>query len=296
MEIKTLRCFLAVAELGSMTRASEILHLSQPALSKRISALEDELGRRLFVRHSFSLELSDDGRLLRDKAKDLVGMAARIKDAFPKGGSLAGGTVSLGLAESLQIRYLARAIRAFSSEHPGFRYHISSGDTEQVVEKLDKGLLDYAALCQLPDPDKYGYVEFPEPDVWGLVMPKGHSLAAKKSVTFEDLRPLGLFCSQQSWDQDIPRWCGSRRDELTLKGTFRLSYNGSIFVEEGMGFMLTFKGLVDSRPWLTFRPLEPPLTTPLCLIWRKDGMMAPVCAAFLECVKSCFAETNNHKS
>ena len=88
MEIKTLRCFLAVAELGSMTRASEILHLSQPALSKRISALEDELGRRLFVRHSFSLELSDDGRLLRDKAKDLVGMAARIKDAFPKGGAL----------------------------------------------------------------------------------------------------------------------------------------------------------------------------------------------------------------
>ena len=63
-----------------------------------------------------------------------------------------------------------------------------------------------------------------------------------------------------------------------------------------MGFMLTFKGLVDSRPGLTFRPLEPPLTTPLCLIWRKDGMMAPVCAAFLECVKSCFAETNNHKS
>lgn len=79
MEIRTLRYFLAVAREENITRVAEILHVTQPTLSKQLKSLEDELGKKLFIRHSFSIKLTDEGILLRDRAEDLIGMADRIR-------------------------------------------------------------------------------------------------------------------------------------------------------------------------------------------------------------------------
>jgi DNA-binding transcriptional LysR family regulator len=151
MEIRTLRYFLAVAREENMTRAAENLHVTQPTLSKALRALEDELGKKLFTRHSFSIALTDEGMLLRDRAEDLVMMADKIEKEFLSLDDLTGGELYFGLAESWQIRHLAREIKALKAICPRLQYHITSGDTEQVTEKLDKGLLDFAVLCELPD-------------------------------------------------------------------------------------------------------------------------------------------------
>ena len=148
MEIRTLRYFLAVAREENMTRAAENLHVTQPTLSKALRALEDELGKKLFTRHSFSIALTDEGMLLRDRAEDLVMMADKIEKEFLSLDDVTGGELYFGLAESWQIRHLARAIKALKAVCPGLQYHITSGDTEQVTEKLDKGLLDFAVLCE----------------------------------------------------------------------------------------------------------------------------------------------------
>ena len=137
MEIKSLRYFLAIAREENMTKAADILHVTQPTLSKTLKSLEDELGKE---------------------------------------------------------------IRKLKKRYPGFTYHITSGDTEQVTEKLDKGLLDFAVLCEKPNTAKYDYVKFPEADIWGAVMPADHPLAAKKSVKVKDLIGQPLFCSEQSWN------------------------------------------------------------------------------------------------
>ncbi len=79
-----------------------------------------------------------------------------------------------------QIRYLAAAIRKFREIYPNLRYHITSGDTEQVTEKLDKGIIDFAVLAQEPNTAKYHYLTFPVADLWGVVMPKDCPLAKKK--------------------------------------------------------------------------------------------------------------------
>ena len=78
MEIRTLRYFLAVAREENMTRAAQILHVTQPTLSKALRSLEEELGKKLFPRQSFSIRLTEEGVLLRDRAADLIGMADRI--------------------------------------------------------------------------------------------------------------------------------------------------------------------------------------------------------------------------
>ena len=287
MEIRTLRYFLAVAREENMTRASEYLHVSQPTLSKQVQALEDELGKKLFIRHSFRIELTEEGMLLRKRAEDLVSMADRIAGEFAALDDVTGGDVYFGLAESYQIRWLARQIKQFKEVYPGLRYHISSGDTEQVTEKLDKGVLDFAVLAEEPDTAKYHYLTFPQADVWGLVLPQEHPLAKKQSITADDLVNLPLFCSEQGWQKDIPHWAGNRMDALHLEGSFRLSYNASLFVKEGLGFLLTFDRLIDTGPGsgLVFRPLAPKLETKMYLIWRKYQVFNPIAERLLASLK-----------
>lgn len=299
MEIRTLRYFLAVAREENMTKAAEILHVTQPTLSRTLRALEDELGKKLFTRHSFSISLTEEGLLLRDRAEDLITMADKIEKEFLSLDDITGGELFLGLAESYQIRYLAKDILKLKTVYPGLNYHITSGDTEQVTEKLDKGLLDFAVLCDTPDARKYDYIPFPESDIWGVIMPYDAPLTKKETVTAEDLIGLPLFASEQSWKNDIAKWCGERINELHLEGSFRLAYNASVFVKEGLGYQLTFARLIDTSPesGLIFRPLSPKLETKLFLIWNKYQTFTPIAERFLLQIKKSFEEyeTNNSK-
>lgn len=294
MEIRTLRYFLEAAREENMSKAAELMHISQSALSKQLKGLEEELGKKLFVRHSFSIELTEEGMLLRKRAEDLLSMADKITAEFASMDDIIGGNIYFGCAESYQIRHLAVLIKRFKKQYPGFHYHITSGDTEQVTEKLDKGLLDFAVLVERPDYAKYNVVKMPESDRWGLVMPAGCVLAQKDCITFEDLLGLPLFCSGQGWHADLPLWCGERINKLTLEGSFRLSYNASVFTREGLGYLLTFEHLVNtsSESGLVFRPLYPELTTDMFIIWKKHQVFTPIAERFINELQKEFGRNN----
>ncbi len=291
MEIRTLRYFLAVAREENMSRAAEQLHVTQPTLSKTLKALEDELGKKLFTRHSFSIALTEEGALLRDRAEDLVSMADKIEQEFLTLDDITGGDIYFGLAESYQIRYLAREIRAFKKIYPDLRYHITSGDTEQVTEKLDKGLLDFGVICETPDERKYHYILFPEADYFGAAVPVDSELAKKDRITADDLAGLPLFTSEQSWENDIRPWAKDRFPQLHLEGSFRLAYNGSMFAKEGLGILLTLNNLIDTSPesGLVFRPLYPHLEMKMYLIWNKYQCFTPIAERFLKHIRTSFA-------
>ena len=270
MEIRTLRYFLETAREGNMTRASERLAVSQSTLSKQLKGLEEELGKKLFIRHSFSIELTVEGMLLRKHAEDLLSMADKITEEFKSMDDILGGDIYFGCAESFQICYLARMIRLCREQYPGLHYHITSGDTEQVTEKLDKGLLDFGIVVEEPNREKYHALAFPEADRWMLVMPEHCELAKK----------------------DLPRWCGERVKELQFEGSFRLAYNGSVFAREGLGYLLTFDKLIDTSPGsgLIARPLSPVLETPMYLIWRRYQVFTPIAERFLSIARQEFVK------
>ena len=231
--------------------------------------------------------------LLRDRAEDLVAMADKIEREFIMLDDITGGDLYFGLAESYQIRHLAREIRKFKAAYPGLNYHITSGDTEQVTEKLDKGLLDFAVICsELPDTRKYDYITFPEKDIWGAVMPSDHPLAKKEVIGVDDLVGKPLFCSEQSWQREISEWAGERAGELRLEGSFRLSYNGSMFAREGLGILLTLEHLTDcsEESGLVFRPLSPVKETSFYLIWSKYQTFTPIAERFLAQIAKSFAQ------
>lgn len=287
MEIRILRYFLEIARAGNMTRAAETLHVSQPTLSKQMKDLELELGKKLFRRSSTSLSLTDEGMLLRKRAEDILDMVDKTTDEFKALDEITGGEVHIGCAESHQIKYLARAIKTFKESYPLFRYHLTSGNTEQVVERLDRGLIDFAVIAEPPNLSRYNYMEVPGVDRWGLIMRKNSPLAEKQTIHFEDLEGLDLICSAQGMQFDISRWCGEKADTLNLSGTFNLAYNGSVFVKEGLTYMLTFDNLVDTGEGseLCFRPLVPPLETKIYVIWKKYQVFSPIAELLLKTLK-----------
>ena len=290
MDIRNLRYLLDFAREENMSRAANHLHVTQPTLSKVLKGLEEELGKKLFTRKSFSIKLTEEGMLLRDRAENLVEMADKIAAEFSTLDDITGGDLYFGLAESYQIRSLAKELATLKKKYPNFTYHITSGDTEQVTEKLEKGLLDFAVICETPDSSKFGHLPFPGKDIWGAIMRKDHALANKKHVTVKDLIGQPLFCSDQSWANEIPSWAKENFSHLHLEGSFRLSYNGSMFAAEGLGILLAFEKLIDcsEESDLTFIPLSPKCETKFHLIWNKYQSFTPIAKKFLEQVSLSF--------
>ncbi len=284
MEIRVLRYFLAIAREGSMTAAANVLHVSQPALSRQMKELEEELGKKLFRRESHSLSLTDEGMLLRRRAEDILDMVDKTAEEFQAIDELQGGDVYLGCVESFQIAHIARKIKRFKAHYPLFRYHIVSGDRTVVLDRLDRGLLDFGIVVDMPDPDRYQYLELPGTDTWGVVMPNNHPLAQKQVIRADDLFGEELICSERAAEVDIPRWCGKKADRLNFTGSTNLAYNGSIFVREGLGLMLAFEHLIQpsGENGLVFRPLEPRLESKMYLIWKKYQVFAPIAQRLLE--------------
>ncbi len=286
MEIRVLRYFLTVAREENITKAAEKLHITQPTLSRQLKQLEDELGKKLFVRGNYSVHLTEEGMLLRKRAEDILSMVDKTEEEFHNIDELTGGDVYIGCAESCQISYLARKIGDLKKQYHGLRYHITSGNTEQVAERIDRGLLDFAVICEPPNLSKYNYTELPKPDIWGVVMKKDDVLAKKKAIEFSDLSGRPLICSEQGMKFDISRWCGEKADELDLSGTVNLAYNGSVFVREGLGLMLSFDKLVNTseESGLVFRPLVPQLETKLYVIWKKYQVFSPMAEKLIELI------------
>ena len=110
-------------------------------------------------------------------------------------------------------------------------------------------------------------------------------------ITFEDLKGIRVMVSDQALEADITRWCGEQIDQLDLAGTLTLSYNGSVFVKEGLGGMLTFDHLIDTSPesGLVFRPLSPKLENKMYLIWKKYTVFSPITDCFLQHLTDYFA-------
>ncbi len=283
MELRVLRYFLEAAHEGNITHAAERLHISQPTLSKQLKELEGELGKKLFIRGNYNVRLTDEGMLLRKRAEDILDMVEKTEEEFKSLGEITGGDVRIGCAESDGIKYLAQRVKSLQERYPRFRLHLYSGNTEDVEERLDRGLLDFAVLAQEVDLSRYNYLKMPESDTWGVVMRKDSPLAEKETVRMKDLLNLPLICSRQGITEDYPRWFGEKIDTLNIVATFNLAYNAGVLVREGIGYLITFDKLINTGAdsELCFRPLAPMLETKLYFVWKKYQVFTPAAELLL---------------
>lgn len=281
MEIRVLRYFLAVAQEGSVTRAARALHLTQPTLSRQIRELEEELGQTLFSRGGRELSLTREGLLLRQRAEEIVGLAEITEKEFRSlGEKTVSGDLSLGCWESKALSFVTDALKVLQDEHPLIIPHFFSGNGEIVMDRLDKGLLDFAVLMGAENTERYYSLPLPNHDTWGLLMDKDDPMAQKKAITAEDLLGIPLILSSQSLSRDeLSGWLGFPMSRLHIAATYTLLFNGSLMVRSGLGYALRFDHIAPSgkdSPF-AFRPL----TSPLSLVWKKHQILSAPAEAFL---------------
>ena len=285
MDIRVLQYFLAVAREESITRAAERLRMTQPPLSRQLKDLEDELGKQLLIRGSKKVTLTEDGMLLRKRAEELVDLMEKTKAELTSSDENINGDIHIGCGETEAISFLAQAAWNLQQKHPLIHYHIYSGDAERVMERLDKGLIDFGLLVGPVDVNKYDYIRLPLKDRWGVLMRKDSPLAEKESITAEDLWDKPLIISHQtSINSEMFSWLKTDITKLNIVATYDLVYNASQFVKKGFGYVIALDKLINTTgdSSLCFRPLYPILEAGLCIVWKKYQVFSKASNAFLQ--------------
>ena len=289
MEIRVLRYFLAIAREGSITNAASFLHVTQPTLSRQIRDLEKELGQKLFTRGSHNMTLTAEGMILRKRAEEIISMVDKTEAEFNSMENVVAGDIYIGGGETEAIRLVAEIAHDLRVDYPDVHYHLYSGNSEDVTERLDKGLLDFGILIQPADISKYDYINIPAKDTWGVLMRRDSPLAEKEVIHKEDLLSVPLICSRQAISgnrrgNEFAQWFGEDFDKLDIVTTFNLVYNAAIMVEARIGYAITIDKIANTTESsrLCFRPLEPRLDSGLNVIWKKYQVFSPAAELFLE--------------
>lgn len=294
MDVRVLRYFLAVAREESITGAADYLHLTQPTLSRQLMDLELELGKKLLIRGSRRVTLTEEGLLLRKRAEEILDLVEKTQSAFHETDQAEiAGDIYIGGGETDAMRLLAKTAKELQALHPHIRYHLFSGNAEDVTERLDKGLLDFGILIEPVDLSRYDYIKLPAADVWGVLMRKDSPLAQLEYVQPKDLWQQPLLTSRQAMAQKgLLSWLGKKPEELNIISTYNLIYNAALMVDEGLGYALTLDKLVNTTGdcTLCFRPLKPRLEVGLVLVWKKYQVFSKATAQFLDRLQAKFPE------
>lgn len=294
MDLRVLQYFLAVAREQSFSGAAELLHLSQPTLSRQLKELEAELGKQLLVRSNRGVSLTEEGMLLRKRAEEICGLVQKTRSELMASEDTIAGDVSIGAGESSQNRVIAQAAHAVQRRWPEIRFRLSSGNAAFVTEQLDKGLIDFGVLYGNIAHNKYESLPVPLSDRYGVLMRKDSPLAQKEHITAEDLYAQPLIVSNQEVEDGWPtlRRVIAETGRLNVAATYTLIFNGSQFVEEGIGCALCFDGLINtggSSP-LCFRPLHPTVATSPHIVWKKHQKLTKASEKFLEQLRLTLAQ------
>lgn len=293
MEIRELNYFIAVAECGSISKAAQKLFITQPNLSRQLQKLEEELGQKLLIRGNKNTELSDAGKLLYKRAKEITELASKTRDEISSDNGELAGTVSIGGGESYAVELIARAAKDMKDDHPRVKFDFFSGDTDAVTEKLDKGLIDFGILIEPSDLTKYNSLRLPLKDTWGILARDDSPVANKSFVTPKDLQDLPLIFSVHSFKKNaITEWFDKPPEKLNVVATYNLLYNASLMVKQGIGYAVGLDKIVgtSSESGLKFIPFEPRLETHLDVAWKKSAVLSRTSETFLKYLKNTLAK------
>ena len=285
MDIRSMQYYLAVVREGTISAAAEALHVAQPSLSRQMKELEEELGAALFVRGNRRITLTEEGMVLRKRAEEMVRLMQRTEEEISQLKNHVSGSVRIGAGESVSFHYLSRTAASIAKEHPDIRFHITSGDTRDLMDELNDGLIDFAVVFSNVDHALYESIPLPAEDGFGVLMPKDSPLAEKEVLRLSDLKNYPVIASRAS-EQFFSGAKGY--SSLNVVATYNLLYNASLLVEDGLGYAICFDRLInvtgDSK--LCIRPLVPRIENAGNLIWKKYQVFSPAVQMFIDRIRS----------
>lgn len=281
MDIRLMEYYLAITREGNISAAAESLHVSQPALSRQMKDLEEELGVTLFERGNRKITLTEEGMVLKKRAEEMVHLMQLTENEITNVKKRISGDIRIGAGESHIFHFLSQAAGELMKNHPDIRLHITSGDTKDLMDQLDNGLIDFALIFSDFDHSLYHALSLPLEDTFGVLMRKDHKLAGKVQLTVKDLYGEPLIISRIA--EDII-FVNSDMSKLRIVATYNLIHNAAILVEDHIGLALCFDQLVNTGTdsLLTFLPLKSSASIKGTLLWKKYQILSPAVRLFID--------------
>ncbi|MGI6028316.1 MAG: LysR family transcriptional regulator [Candidatus Heteroscillospira sp.] len=288
MELRVLNYFLMVAREENITKAAQLLHLTQPTLSRQLMQLEEELGVKLFHRSKHSIILTEEGMLLKRRAQELVSLSEKTVQELSRRDSVLSGEIAIGCGETKSMSYLSEQMVALRTQYPLVQFQIHSATADDIKERIEKGTLDMGLLCEPVDIGKYEFIRMPLKEKWGILVPEDSPLAEKKFVTPKDLTTVPLLISRrESVKNELSSWFGDYYDQLQIAASFNLIINAATMVKCRAGAATCFD-LGVTYDGLRFIPFSPVLETGSVLVWKKNQVLSPATSYFIKQLRNAF--------
>lgn len=289
MEFRVLEYFLAVVKEESISGAAKFLHLSQPTLSRQLKDMENELGKTLFIRSNRKIKLTEEGLILRKRAEEIIELMKKAQAEINLSDEILAGNIYIGAGETVGVRELIKVFKNLRKEYPLINLHIVSGDKTTVLEDLEHGLIDFALVFGKVDNNRYDGFSLKSVDCFGVMMRKDDPLAEKDIIKPDDLFNKPLILSRQLYkDNNISELLSCDKKKINIVGTYNLLFNGSLMVEEGIGYAICFDNIInvtgDSK--LCFRPLSVEIRPKMSLVWKKNQVFTKLSEKFLDNIKN----------
>ena len=289
MELRVLRYYLTVAREENITRAADMLHITQPTLSRQMAELEEELNTRLFERTNRKIVLTESGMLLRRRAEELISLADKVQQEFQSGGDELTGLISIGSGVTAAVSAcLPKLLQDYAQKYPQVRFELHTGTAAGIKDLLDKGLLDIGILMEPIEVEKYDFVRLPVKEVWGILMPADDPLAQKPAIAPGDLQDLPLIVSWRIREREAKAWFGGDTAHLNVFCTYDLIDNAATLVERRLGYAFVIQGALKPAPGLTFRPLAPEVSNTSVLVWKRYQPSHPAVQKFIELAQDAY--------
>ena len=285
MELRTLRYFLAAAQEENITRAAELLHITQPTLSRQMMDLERKLGTTLMLRGKNGLTLTDDGIFFRQRAEEIIELADRLEQVFVEKNTDVSGVISIGATESVGSRLFAKLVKQFSDKYPLVRFDLYNEMADYIKDRMDKGLIDVGLLLEPIDTSKYDFLRLSQKETWGVLMRDDHPLSGRESIRPDEIAQYPLILPlRERVRAEILNWLNCEEKDLQIPLNYTLLSNVALLVEEGLGCAFCLDGAlaIHSSPKLRFIPIYPEHTTRSVLVWKKNHVFSPATSLFIQ--------------
>lgn len=286
MDMRVIGYFLTVAREENITKAAQLLHISQPTLSRQLMQLEEELGVKLFKRSKHSVLLTSQGMLFRRRAQELVNLAHKAKSELTQSDDSLTGEITIGCGELLSMDELSKIMAVFSEKHPFVRFHLQSAHNSDIKDWLEDGTLDFGLLIEPVDIGKYGFIRMAQKERWGALVRKDSPLA-----TLDVFRPGNLVGTPLITVRDdqihnaLGNWSGEYASQMTPVATYNLLYNATTLVKQNMGVAVCIR-LNCEYDGLCFVPFEPNLELSSVLAWKERQTFSTTATALIQFLKN----------
>ncbi len=287
MELRTLQYFLVVAQEENISKAAEVLHITQPTLSRQMRNLEEELDTTLFIRGK-NFTLTSAGLLLKNRAEEIISLTEKTASDFERVNEMIGGTITIGSAAIGNKSILTDLITKFREKFPKVSFNLITGTRPEIIEDINNGLVDIGLVIgQVAEREenRFHTKQLSHVEEWGVIMHKDSPLSQKERISKEDLKNLTVGYSNRVDSQKML----SKHLEIDITtldtiATYNLISNSIGLAEKNKAHLLSIVSVMSegNKEELTYRLFEPHLETSILFIWKKDKVFNDATEKFLE--------------